>query len=143
MRILLCGAILAVASPIASQAGDFKVKPGKSTSTTNMQMPMMPKGMQRTVENCLTEREANLSPAQLAKDIAGSESCSTTSIQQSSNSMSFEFQCKEGEMGTVNGSYSMSGGGDNFTFTGKMSGSVQGQPIEMTIEGTSKRIGDC
>ncbi|MEM9881082.1 MAG: DUF3617 family protein [Pseudomonadota bacterium] len=143
MRIILFNALILAAVPLAVQADDFRITPGKYSSTTTMKMPMMPNGMQRTVESCLTEKEANLSPAELAQEMSGSQNCSVDKLKQSSTTMSFEFQCTEGEMGSVTGRYNMSGGGDNFTFSGEMDGSIQGQAVNVSVKGTSKRIGDC
>jgi len=139
MRFAVLSIGLLVAFPLTASADGFKVTPGKYETTSTMKMPMMPNGMQRTIQNCVTPEEANRSAEDLAADMAGEGSCSATNVEESATSISFKFSCTGGDMGNMKGSYEMKGSGGSFTFKGKMSGDA----MEMSVEGTSKRIGDC
>lgn len=143
MRVAILAVALASIVPATSFADSFTIKPGKYKTTMTMKMSMMPNGITDTSEQCITPEEASKSPEDIVNEMAEGGTCEASKVISTSNQMAFSFQCSGGDMGDMNGRYELAYADDNYTVKGNMKAKMQGMDVEMTMEGNSKRIGDC
>lgn len=143
MRVAILAVALTSIIPATSFADTFTIRPGKYKTSMTMKMSMMPNPISNTSEQCITPEEASKSPEDIVKEMSQGGTCDTSKVSSNANSMAFSFQCSGSEMGDMSGRYELAYADENYTVKGTMKTNMQGMDVEMTMEGESKRIGDC
>jgi hypothetical protein len=108
------------------------------TSTVNM--PMMPQPQVNTRAECIEEEEISMD------DVGGEDmgpECSFETAQADESTMQWSFSCPMEGGGTSRGEWQATSFGDRVTGSGKVSMSMQGQVMEMTLSWEGKRVGAC
>ncbi|MGH8428380.1 MAG: DUF3617 domain-containing protein [Gammaproteobacteria bacterium] len=133
-------AVASGSSPDISKAID----PGLWETTVQMQMTGVPMQLgAHSVKHCITQAELDkykgMPPPQNTADM----SCSTPDYHMSGNTMTYTMKCTgtQGDM-TMKGSTILDSRDANHG-TMTMTGTMQGHPMRMTSNYTSKRVGDC
>lgn len=122
---------LMVLIPLAAQAEQPTMKPGKWEYNMKMDIPGMPFAMPPVkTQRCLKQDEIDRGD-QYSKD----DKCKVTNLKQDASSASYDVACKDG----AKGHYDFKYGPDSMTGTGVTE--TEGQKI--TSQFTAKRLGDC
>ena len=138
------------AVPFAARAGaaapdiSHAIDPGLWETTVQMQMAGVPMQLGgHNVKHCITQAELDKDKGFPKPQNTADMSCSTPDYQLSGNTMTYTMKCtgKQGEM-TMSGSTTLDSR-DAYHGTMTMTGSMQGHPMQMTSNYTSKRVGDC
>lgn len=126
---------------VLAQAG---MRPGQWETTTQMQMPNMPAGVQMPAmknTQCITPDQAkdpaSAVPRQSGRGRGGKDDCKVSDYKMTGNTATWMMACTSPDKMTATGE--MTFGDDSYTSTMKM---VMAQG-EMTMKTTGKRIGDC
>ena len=137
---LLWIALVLPALPLAVRADAIPVEPGLWEMTSTMNMPMMPQPNVSTRTECIEK-------AQLSMDDVGGEEmapgCSFETAQVDDSTMQWSFSCPMEGGGTTTGEWQATSYGERVTGSGKVSMSMQGQVMEMTVSWEGERVGDC
>jgi len=136
-KILLMAALAAFVSTASAEG--IPVEPGLWSITTTMDMPMMPQPQTVTVEECFEDEVMDMDD--MAMDDLD-PNCTYDLGQVDGNSMRWNIDCPM-EGGTSHAEWLATSGGDTVQGEGKLSISINGQNMEMTMNWTGKRIGEC
>ena len=136
-KILLMVTLTAFASTALAQG--IPVEPGLWSITTTMNMPMMPQPQTVTVEECFEDEVMDMDD--MAMDDLD-PNCTYDLGQVDGNSMRWNIDCPM-EGGTSHAEWLATSGGDTVQGEGKISISINGQNMEMNMNWTGKRIGEC
>lgn len=136
-KILLIAALAVASSPVLAEG--IPVEPGLWSITTTMNMPMMPQPQTMTVEECFTDGIMDMDDM-MTDDL--DPNCTFNLGQVDGNTMQWNIDCPM-EGGTSHAEWLATSGGDTVQGEGKVSVSVQGQTMEMTMNWAGKRIGEC
>lgn len=120
-------------------AEGIPVEPGLWSITTTMNMPMMPQPQTVTVEECFEDEVMDMDD--MAMDDLDPK-CTYDLGQVDGNSMRWNIDCPM-EGGTSHAEWLATSGGGTVQGEGKISISMNGQNMEMTMNWTGKRIGEC
>lgn len=141
---IIAAASLALFAAPALAQDKMSVKPGQWMTKSTVSMSMMPQPQVHEESTCITPEDATFDPEKLMDE---SSECTIESIEQSSREMSFTMTC------VVEGGLPMTGEGQfetdesRETMTGTMvfNGEIPGMntPLEMTVDMTARRTGEC
>lgn len=132
--------LLLLSGPLAAKADAIPVQPGLWEMTSTMNMPMMPQPNVSTRTECIAEEEISM------EDVGGEDmgpECVFETTQADDSTMHWSFTCPLEGGGTSHGEWQATSHGDRITGNGKVSMSLQGQAMEMTVSWEGKRVGDC
>ena len=142
MRCLSALLTLTIVTAIAasSQAAEsITYTPGKWETQTTMRMPMMPEPQTRTSTECL--REGDYSAERLMRDQKG---CKVERVDVKERSLNWTVTCPGPNGGaTGRGEYTISDDGERGQGKITIDVDMQGQKTSMTMDVTSRRIGNC
>lgn len=136
-KVLLMVALAAFVSTASAEG--IPVEPGLWSITTTMKIPMMPQPQTVTVEECFEDEVMDMDD--MAMDDLD-PNCTYDLGQVDGNSMRWNIDCPM-EGGTSHAEWLATSGGDTVQGEGKLSISINGQNMEMTMNWTGKRIGEC
>mgnify|MGYP001820734813 CR=1 FL=1 len=123
----------------AAHADGIPIEPGLWEMTSTINMPMMPQPQTNTVSECVEESEISM-------DDMGTEGlegeCDFQLQQLDGSTMQWTVDCPM-EEGTSHGEWTATSHGDSVTGEGKLSMTVMGQSMDMTMTWEGKRIGAC
>lgn len=136
-KVLLTVALAAFVSTALAEG--IPVEPGLWSITTTMNMPMMPQPQTVTVEECFEDEVMDMDD--MAMDDLD-PNCTYDLGQVDGNSMRWNIDCPM-EGGTSHAEWLATSGGDTVQGEGKISISINGQNMEMNMNWTGKRIGEC
>lgn len=136
-KILLAAALVVFTSPVLAEG--IPVEPGLWSITTTMNIPMMPEPQTVTVEECFEDDIMDMDD--MATD-GLDPNCTFNLGQVDGNSMQWNIDCPM-EGGTSHAEWLATSGGNTVEGTGKISISIQGQSMEMNMNWTGERIGEC
>ena len=137
LRILRVAATLgALVFVSGAQADGLAIKPGLWKTTTNTTTPMG-QPMTRTTEECI--KRTSFDPATMMQNAEG---CRITRNDVSGNQADFTMECDiEGTQTSVTGKFVSDGNRGNGNMTMSMDGG--GMKMEMKMDWTAERVGDC
>ncbi len=102
-----------------------------------MKMPQFgPKGMTTTFQRCMTNDKP------VPTDDKGPQKCEVKKMDRSGNTVKWVMHCA-GKGGDMDGEGAATYTGDTMTSEMKMTGSHDGQPIDVTQKTTGKYLGAC
>jgi hypothetical protein len=136
-RIALLAVLVIVSSPVLAEG--IPVEPGQWEITTTMTMPMLPAPQTMTVEECFKDEIMDMD------DMATDDldpNCVFDLGQVDDTSMQWTIDCPV-EGGTMHAEWVATSGGDTVEGEGKMTMSVAGQTMDMQMNWTGKRVGEC
>ena len=136
-KILLIAALAVASSPVLAEG--IPVEPGLWSITTTMNMPMMPQPQTMTVEECFTDDIMDM--GDMMTD-GLDPNCTFNLGQVDGNTMRWNIDCPM-EGGTSHAEWLATSSGDTVQGEGKVSVTVQDQIMEMTMNWSGKRIGEC
>jgi len=136
-KVLLTVALAAFVSTTLAEG--IPVEPGLWSITTTMNIPMMPQPQTVTVEECFEDEVMDMDD--MAMDDLD-PNCTYDLGQVDGNSMRWNIDCPM-EGGTSHAEWLATSGGDTVQGEGKISISINGQNMEMNMNWTGKRIGEC
>jgi len=128
---------LAALSFSSAQASELSINPGLWKTTTTTSNSFMDQPQTLTTEECVTETSFN--PEEMTEELG---ECELVRNDISDNTLTFGMTCSaEGNEVTVNGEYTAED--DTGHGTMDMNMSMQGMQMEINMQWTSERIGDC
>lgn len=141
MRLILALTVLATLICEGAHAAAPNMRAGMWEITVRMDMPGMPGGMPpQVVKQCLTQKDTE-NPQKITQGSQGADNCQISNYQLKGNTASWDMACKGAE--EMTGSGTITFGGDSYTGTTRMTMKSGGQPHNMTMQYSGKRIGDC
>ena len=128
-----------VASGLACAAGP-SMKDGMWEITTKMEMPgrsdvAMP---QQTVKHCLTKKDVE-DPKRMTPSVGEQSRCKMTDYKLQGNTATWKMACE----GQGSGSGTVTYGGDSYSGTQTMAINAGGQPMNMKMSFSGRRLGEC
>lgn len=136
-KTALLAAMAVFASPVL--AGGIPVEPGLWSVTSTMSMPMMPAPQTMTMEECFEDDVIDMEDMAMEDLDPG---CSYDLGQVDGNTMEWTIDCPV-EGGSMHAEWTATSGGDTVEGEGRMTMSIQGQNMEMTMSWSGERTGDC
>ena len=130
--------MLVLLLPLLANADGVPMNPGKWEMEMTMQMSMLPQPQVRTSTECITEEQ--LSPENFNMD--EDSPCDVSELNVDGNTVSWSISCP-GPMGSMEGNWEFTSSGDEIVGNGSMSGSMGNMTMQMDMDWTGKRIGDC
>ena len=138
-RYALIPAIL-LAAAVEARADGIPVEPGLWEMTSTISMPMLPQPQTNTMTECFANGEISV-------DDVGSQEmdpgCTFETSQLDGATMAWSFDCPLEGGGTSHGAWQATSHGDRVEGSGKITMTMQGQNMEMTMTWQGKRVGDC
>jgi len=124
----------------AACADSIPIQPGLWEMTSTMAMPMLPQPQVNTMTECMNKDYLSL-------DEVGSgdmdPACRFETAQLDDSRVSWSFECPMEGGGKSRGTWEATSHGDRVEGHGNVTVDMQGQSMEMTMQWTGKRIGDC
>jgi hypothetical protein len=154
MKLRTLGVVAAVVGISAAVFAQGARRDGRWEVKMEMSSPDMPMQMPATTQTvCISKEDAN-DPSKMLPQAQGrgrggmSDSCKMTDSKMEGNKVTFTMKCDPPQQGTINGEITYSA--DSYEGLMKMSmmmpargGQGGGQPMNMTMKYTGKRLGDC
>jgi hypothetical protein len=137
-RILAIAILAAFAAPVL--ADGIPVEPGLWSITTTVNMPMLPAPQTVTVEECMTDEIMDMED--MSTDDLDSE-CDYALDTLDGNTMAWSIDCPVEGGGQMHAEWQATSSGDTVDGEGKMTMTMQGQTMDMTMSWTGKRVGPC
>jgi hypothetical protein len=124
---------------VAAGAEGIPIEPGLWEMTSTIQMPMLPEPRVNTETECMEK-------SVIAMDDIQSEgmdpNCNFETKQVDEKTMQWSFDCPV-EGGTSHGEWEATSHGDRVEGGGKITMTIQGQDMEMSMNWVGKRVGAC
>lgn len=140
IRLILLAAFF---SASAAFADGVPVEPGLWEMTSTMVMPMLPEPRVTTVTECMENSQLSMD------ELGGAQmdpNCTFDTTQVNESTMRWSFDCPL-ENGTSHGEWEAVSNGDTVEGNGVITMSFQSQgqdqEMEMTMDWTGRRVGDC
>ncbi len=123
----------------AAWAEGMVVEPGKWEMSSTVGMPMLGEPRTMKSEQCIQQSE--FTPESFNDESMPNE-CTFEVQEMSATAMTWTMDCDTAGS-TSHGQFSAQSSGDELSGNGTLTMSMGGQEMEMTMEWSGKRIGDC
>lgn len=144
MKLVYATAVAAlIASSMSLSAQAQPRRDGNWEVTVQMEMAGMPQGMTlppMKMTQCVTPQEA-ADPQKLVPQQASNSDCKVSDYKMEGNKASWKMACTTPQAMTGDGEFVYSD--DSYTGTMRMTTSRNGQPMNMNMKYSAKRLGDC
>lgn len=136
-RLIQIAAGMLLLATSAAQA--ISIEPGQWDMTFTMSMPMLSEPLRsQSFQECVTESE--FEPDDI--DMGDDSNCQITNVEDGDDSLEWSIEC-DGPAGVSKGTWTFTSHGDSLEGHGNMSAPAGGQTMEMTMEWSGERTGDC